>query len=157
MDNYLFNQLEFIRNNTLSAVENSTDEMANNIPEGFRNNIRWHLGHIYYTLECFAFDPINLPMILPNDFKIFFANGTSPLNWNSTTPSLEEIISLLREQPVRIRSELNYRLLDKVDKPFIHPTGRITLETVGGFLSFNLYHEGMHLNSIKNYKSLYNK
>jgi hypothetical protein len=32
MDSYILNQLEFVRNNTLNAVEGITEEMANYIP-----------------------------------------------------------------------------------------------------------------------------
>lgn len=156
MDSFILNQLEFVRNNTINAVEGMTEELANKIPDGFRNNIRWHLGHIYFNLEGFAFYPNNLPMELPNDFNRFFASGTSPLNWNSTTTNTQEIILLLKEQPNRIRRELEHRLREKVEKPFTHPSGKIKLESVAEFLCFNLYHEGMHLNSIKNIKSISN-
>ena len=68
-------------------------------------------------------------------------------------PSLEEIITLLSGQQVRIQSALEHRLSEKVETPYNTSAG-LYIETVREFLSFMLYHEGMHFNCIKMYKAL---
>lgn len=155
MNHYLLNQLVFVRNNTLDAVEGISEEMANFIPAGFRNNIRWHLGHIYFVLEGFAFYSHDLPTKLPDGFPKYFANGTSPEDWDENTSSLEEIVTLLRDQLPRVKDALSERLHEPSSKPFKHASGKIKLETVSEFLSFNLFHEGAHFYAIKNYKKMY--
>ncbi|MFX3635633.1 MAG: DinB family protein [Candidatus Pristimantibacillus sp.] len=155
MEHLLFKQLDFVRGQTLKAMEGVTEEIADQIPEGFRNSLRWHFGHIYVVLERFAFHFIGIPQHLPEGFKEQFENGTSPLVTPASipAPSLEELKSLLQEQVGRIREALAHRMHEKIDPPYITSAGMI-LDTPEQFLSFNLYHEGMHFGIIKVYKRL---
>ncbi|RCX23729.1 DinB family protein [Fontibacillus phaseoli] len=154
MEHFLFNQLAFVRGQTLKLVEGVTEQLADRIPEGFRNTIRWNLGHIYVVCERFAFQHLNLPQHLPNGFKEQFENGTSPIQPVSfPIPTLTELEILLKEQQERIRQALEHRLQEKIVPPYTTSAGMI-LETPEQFLSFNLYHEGMHLSIIKLYKKL---
>ncbi len=43
----LFTQLESYRREVLGVLEDITEEQAEVIPAGFKNNIRWNLGHMY--------------------------------------------------------------------------------------------------------------
>lgn len=155
MEHYLFTQLAFVRGQTLKLMDGVTEEIADQIPEGFRNTIRWNLGHIYVVLERFAFQYMGLPQHLPNGFKEQFEYGTSPTNKPDSipVPTLQELEILLKEQGERIRKVLEHRLQEKIVPPYTTSAG-ITLGTPEQFLSFNLYHEGMHISVIKLYKSL---
>lgn len=154
IEHFLFNQMAFVRNQTLNLLEGITEEMADRIPEGFRNTIRWNLGHIYVVTERLAFQYLGFPQQLPEGFKEQFEYGTSPLNATSNhVPTLLELESLLKAQQVRIRETLPDHLEKKIIPPYTTSAG-MTLETPEQFLSFNLYHEGMHLSVIKLYKAL---
>jgi hypothetical protein len=155
MEHFLFKQRDFVRGQTLKTMEGVTEEIADRIPEGFRNTIRWNLGHIYVVLERHAFQYMGLPQHLPEGFKEQFEYGTSPLNTPGSVPvpTLQELGFLLKEQEERIRKVLEHRLQEKIVPPYITSAG-MALETPEQFLSFNLYHEGMHVSVIKLYKSL---
>ncbi|WML48514.1 DinB family protein [Neobacillus sp. PS3-34] len=155
MEQFLFNQLAFVRGQTLKLMDGVTEEMADRIPEGFRNTIRWNLGHIYVVLERISFQYLGLPQHLPEGFKEQFENGTSPLDATASyrVPTLLELETLLKEQQARIHDTLAHRLHEKVIPPYTTSAG-MTLETPEQFLSFNLYHEGMHLTVIRMYKNL---
>lgn len=154
MEQFLFNQLAFVRNQTLNLLEGVSEEMADRIPEGFRNTIRWNLGHIYVVVERYAFQYLGLPQHIPNGFKEQFEYGTSPLNAHIyRVPTLSELENLLKAQQVRIQETLADRLEVKIIPPYTTSAG-MTLETPKQFLTFNLYHEGMHLTIIKLYKTL---
>ncbi|UPM52568.1 DinB family protein [Gottfriedia acidiceleris] len=154
MEQFLFNQLGFVRNQTLNLLDGMTEEMADQIPEGFRNSIRWNLGHIYVVEERFAFQYLGLPQNLPEGFKEQFEYGTTPLNAHKfRVPTLKELGDLLNEQQVRIQKTLIDLLDVKVDPSYTTSAG-MTLETPKQFLTFILYHEGMHFSVIKLYKSL---
>lgn len=155
MEHFLFKQTAFVRGQTLKLMEGVTEEIADRIPEGFRNNIRWNLGHIYVVLERLAFQYIGLPQHLPEGFKEHFEYGTSPLNnpVSIRVPTLKELEALLKNQQERIHEALAHRLQEKVNPPYTTSAG-MTLETPEQFLSFSLYHEGMHLSVIRLYKSL---
>ncbi|WP_028608778.1 DinB family protein [Paenibacillus harenae] len=154
MEHYLFVQLAFVRGQTLKAANGITEENADRIPDGFRNSLRWQLGHIYVVLERFAFQAAGLPQQLPGGFKERFEYGTSPLTTPAAVPvpTLDELKLLLGEQPARIQGALADRLQQKVE-PYTTSAG-LTLGTPEQFLSFALYHEGMHNSAIKLYKVL---
>jgi len=154
MEQFLFNQLAFVRNQTLNLLDGVSEEMADRIPEGFRNTIRWNVGHIYVVVERFAFQYLGLPQNLPEGFKEQFEYGTSPLNAHEyRVPTLSELEELLKAQQVRIQETLSDRIDEKIIPPYTTSAG-MKLETPKEFLTFNLYHEGMHLTVIKLYKEL---
>ncbi|MNI33839.1 DinB superfamily protein [compost metagenome] len=155
MEHYLFKQMAFVRGQTLKMVEGLSEEIADRVPEGFRNTIRWNLGHIYVVLERFGFQYIGLPQHLPEGFKEQFEYGTSPLTHSPSVvvPTLKELEDLLKAQPERIREALEHRLHEQIIPAYTTSTG-VTLETPEQFLSLNLYHEGMHFSTIKLYKTL---
>ncbi|CAN7604601.1 MULTISPECIES: DinB family protein [unclassified Paenibacillus] len=147
MEQITLKQLDFIRKTTIKAVAGLSENTIDHIPEGFNNNIRWNLGHIYTVQEKFAFHFAGEPLHLPENFDRLFAKGTKPADWNEELPSLEELLALLAEQPKRIQSILQDRLDESVAKPFTTGSG-LLLNTIGEFLNFTLYHEGMHFNTI---------
>ncbi|MDR6551542.1 DinB family protein [Paenibacillus qinlingensis] len=147
MEQITLKQLEFIRKSTIKAVEGLSEDTIDAMPEGFNNNIRWNLGHIIFVQEKFAFHFIGEPLQVPENFERLFAKGTKPADWNEELPSLETLLALLVEQPKRIQSILHDRLDESVAKPFTTGNG-LLLTTIGEFLNYTLYHEGMHFNSI---------
>lgn len=155
MEHYLFKQLAFVRSRLLTAAEGVTEEMADLIPQGYRNSIRWQLGHVYVVCERFAFQYIGIPLHMPDGFKGWFENGTSPLDSPNTIPypSLQELKILLIDQQERIRESLKDRMHTKI-VPSYTTSGGMTMETPEEFLSFDLYHEGLHTSVIKMYKKL---
>ncbi|HWL26030.1 MAG TPA: DinB family protein [Ureibacillus sp.] len=154
MNNYLLKQLRFVRENTINCVAEMNDEVSLFIPEGFNNNIKWNLGHIYVVQEKFAFYFIKEKMIMPNNFSELFTTGTKPTNWrDQVLPAIKELIQLLENQIDRIEQTLEFRLKEVIGTPFTTSTG-LTLSTVEELLSFCLYHEGMHFATIKSYKRI---
>ncbi|MGG3283290.1 DinB family protein [Paenibacillus solani] len=152
MSEAIFNQLDFARGATIQSVENVTEQEADIIPEGFTNSIRWNIGHIYTVHEQFAFATAGEQPHLPEGFKEWFATGTKPADWTTQPPALSELLELLRGQTARIRETFANRL----NQSSAHPLtiGPLTFQTVGEFLSFSMYHEGMHTQTIKAYKKL---
>jgi hypothetical protein len=153
LSDYLWRQLDFAREQTLKAIASVTEDEANIIHAGFRNHIRWNVGHIYHAQDRLAFHFLGLPLTQPTEYAGLFAMGTSPLNWTQQPPSMSELIHLLSGQQLLIRTALAHRLDEKVEKPFTTSAG-LYLETVRDILSFTLYHEGMHFSTIKVYKAL---
>ncbi|OCT15340.1 hypothetical protein A8709_14715 [Paenibacillus pectinilyticus] len=155
MEHIIFNQLAFARNNTLKVLEGITERTATSIPEKFRNHILWQAGHIYVVQERFALLLHGLEAQLPESFLALFVAGTTPLTWAETPPTMTEVVDMLRKQQERIQTALKDRLSEQAPAPYKTSSG-FTLETFGEFLNFTLYHEGMHVSSIKHYKMLLN-
>jgi len=141
----LFEVLTDIRSRTLKIVQDIPESKWNVIPTGFRNHVRWHLGHILVSQEKMLFLLNDEPSSIPEGFSEYFAGGTDPSKWESQEglPEGKLILQLLKEQPKRIKKTF----ADKLQQPMVHPftsaTG-ITYNTVEEMLHFSLYHEGIH-------------
>jgi hypothetical protein len=134
----LFLQMDLIRERTLQQLEMINEAIADQMPSGYSNTLRWNIGHILTVQENLCFKLIGEPFGLPEDFPAFFANGTRPGDWNSAPPTLETLKSLLIEQPLRIKQKLALRLEEKLAQPFKG------IDTLRGVIGFSLYHEGVH-------------
>jgi DinB superfamily len=152
MGNFIIKQLRFVRDNTIRQVKEIDETSSLFIPEGFNNHIKWNLGHIYLVQEKFAFQFIGEKMDMPNSFPELFSPGTYPANWGEQVPSIQELIQLLEGQVDRIEGVLENKMKVAVG-PYTTSTG-LTLSTVEEFLSFCLYHEGMHFDAIKSIKRM---
>jgi len=145
---FIFTQLKVIRSTTLNAVKELNESQADTVPEGFNNNIRWNLGHVYLSQERFAFAFAQEPMVVPDGFLELFGRDSKPSEWKVQPPTLPALIQLLEDQTSRIEDKLNSRLDEVVSKPLIMPSGLI-LKTIAEYLTFSMYHEGMHVQTIR--------
>ncbi|WP_139489747.1 DinB family protein [Brevibacillus dissolubilis] len=138
----LFNQLEFIRKATLGCVEGVTAEQADIIPAGYNNNIRWNLGHIYLDQFLWLQHLTKEPAPIPEGYRDWFNYQTSPADFTSDTPSLDELKELLAGQIQIIRETYANRL----DEEF--PATELGMHTVGQVLVRTVFHEGIHIGAM---------
>jgi uncharacterized damage-inducible protein DinB len=150
-EEFLFTQMKMIRGITLQRMESITEETADLQPVGFRNTIRWNVGHIYVVQQLFVDYFSGESIDLADGYREFFAPKTSPADWKSTPPTLAEIREKLAQQPDQIMEKYSGRLEENTVKPFkLGPHGELT--TLKDTLNFSLYHEGVHsgfINGIK--------
>lgn len=147
MEKLIFKHMETVRGLTLKAISELTEEEADRIPEGFNNNIRWNLGHVTFIQERVTLQLFGEQMEVPKLYKLLFAPGTSPKNWQFPAPSLKELEKVMSEQTNRIQNVLSGRLDEKLDSAFTNGIG-LTFETIGECLLFTLYHEAYHMHAI---------
>jgi len=142
----LYKQLETYRKELLGNVEKVTDEQAEIIPDGFNNNIRWNLGHLY--LDQFLWIEALTKEASPTSkqFNQCFGFGTTAANFTEETPSFKELKELLKAQPQEIL-EKYHKELDKEYSPI--DMGMHTIEQV---LIRTIFHEGIHLQAINDLK-----
>ncbi len=138
----LFNQLQSYRQETLRAIEELTEEMADFIPTGFNNNIRWNLGHIYLDQYLWIQHLTREPIQLPEGFREWFGYGTRPSDWKSAPPTLDTLRKLLSEQISHIREAYGERLEEEF------PATEDGIHTIAQVLVRTIFHEGMHLSAI---------
>ncbi|WP_134685519.1 DinB family protein [Brevibacillus migulae] len=139
----LFNQLQAYRDETLQLVGDVTEEMADRIPAGFRNNIRWNLGHIYLDQYLWIQHLTKETIQMPDGFQEWFGYGTSPADWQTNPPSLEALQELLKGQPGHIRDTYGERLEEEF------PATEMGMHTIEQVLIRTIFHEGMHIEAIK--------
>ncbi|MGB7998504.1 MAG: DinB family protein [Anaerobacillus sp.] len=144
----LFQQLENFRGYLLNAANVSENE-AEIIPKGFNNNIRWNLGHVYTEQYMWIETLINEEVAIPPEFNEWFGWGTSPEDFTSETPSLEQMRTLLSGQ----LSEIKEKYGERLEKEF-PPTELWEMSTIEQVLLWTNFHEGMHLQKITDIKNV---
>ena len=146
----IFKQVDMVRQSTLKEMEGLSEEQADQIPEGFRNNIRWNLAHIYVTQNILLSDYGGKNIETPSRDLEMFAPGTKPADWEEEAPTLEEIKKQLEDQPAKLKEALSGQMDDEAKEAFM------SLPTVGEILNFTLYHEGAHVGIVKAIKKIQN-
>lgn len=146
----IFKQVDMVRKSTLKEMEGLSEKQADQIPEGFRNNIRWNLAHIYVTQNILLSDYGGKDIETPSRDLELFAPGTKPADWEKEAPSLEEIKQQLEDQPAKLKAALSGQMDDEAKEAFM------SLPTVGEILNFTLYHEGAHVGIVKAIKKIQN-
>ncbi|MDQ0190960.1 DinB family protein [Alicyclobacillus cycloheptanicus] len=149
-DNALFDTLRFARSAVLSLVNDVSEEAADTIPNGFRNNIRWHLGHIYIVQENLIFGAAHIHRTLPEGFKEAFSMGTSPADWKSRPASLDTLKEVLTSQSGRVVEAFEGKLDDALPSPV--KIGSVEMSAPRDLISFAVFHEGQHIGIIKGLK-----
>lgn len=140
----LFTQLETYRNELLAVLEGVTEEMAEMIPPGFRNNIRWNMGHVYLD-QFFWIAALTKDMgDVPPAYQNWFGFGTSPSEFTEETPSFKELKQLLETQPKTIKETYGNRLEEEF------PPTEMGMHTLEQVLIRTIFHEGMHFQAILN-------
>ena len=82
---------------------------------------------------------------------LLFNMGSSPTDWTTEPPSLEQLRTYLEEQPDRIIKTFSGRLSEVGEKPFtLGPD--TTFTRLDEVLLFSIWHEGLHQGAINSMK-----
>ncbi|MEM9596341.1 MAG: DinB family protein [Acidobacteriota bacterium] len=112
------------------------------IPEGFRNNILWNLGHVVVTQQLLHYRLSGQDPRVADELVEGFRNGTSPADWTEM-PDVAELRRLAVELPERLDEDVRAGRLSKFSS---YTTSKgVVLTTLEDAISFNNVHEGMHL------------
>ncbi len=145
----IFRHMEFVRQYTLRHLETVTESVADQMPPGFNNTIRWNLGHVLVSHEGLLLGLAGEQIGLPEELFELFDRGTGPSQWKSPAPTIRELEQLLAGQPGRIRTVFAGRpLSDKMESP-LTIGDLIEYQTVGEVLGFALFHEAVHIGVVK--------
>lgn len=125
----------------LRGIENLSDEQLLKIPEGYKNNIIWNIGHLIVTQQVLHYTLSRLEMKIPKELASLFRTGTSPEVWKET-PIISDLKSLLLSLPNELLEDYNKGLF-KEFRPYKTSTG-VELNTFQDAVTFNHFHEGTH-------------
>jgi hypothetical protein len=130
---------------TSKAVDGLSQEQLLHIPEGFRNNILWNLGHVVVTQQRLCYKHAGLDLYVPDDVCEVLKIGTSPADW-STPPDVDRIRTWMRELPDRLEEDLRRNRFDNY--PGYTTANGVTFNDIDDAIVFNNIHEGVHLGVI---------
>ena len=127
---YLFGQIERVRTGIINKVSALPESKRDIVPDGFNNNIHWHLGHSR--------------VMIPAEYRPYFASGTKPADWQGEAPAWDTLISQLTEQ-IRVFQE---QLGDDLNQPVAKADNFAKAETIDELLVMNISHEASHAGMI---------
>ncbi|MFD0589935.1 DinB family protein [Paenibacillus sp. GCM10027627] len=135
--------LQMARDWCLDVLSDCPHELTDVLANPFRNTIRWQAGHMLTVAERMLFRyPDDDQNFLPISFSEWFESGTSPDNWTHQPPTLEELVSLLKEQQERI-SLISPEQFEVRQEPLHY--GFASLGQCAGFV---VVHEAFHVGKI---------
>ena len=120
-------------------------DQLNKIPEGFKNNIFWNIAHVVATQQLLVYKLSNLTMQLPEEWVNEFKKETKPerIYTQNDVNYLKNILL------TTISQTENDWIAGKFQSYIPYQTSNgFLLNSVEDGISFNTFHEGMHLGII---------
>ncbi len=142
----LFEQMKMWRNWTVEFLRTIPEEIADQIPHGHNNSIRWNTGHILVGWDNTMFSSVDKERQMPLSYHLMFPRGSKPENWTEQPPSMDMLIKQLEEQPIHIEQACKEHLDDPLKVSFLG------MRTLGDMFVFHMNHESLHMGIIKSMK-----
>lgn len=126
-------------------LQNTPKEDLFRIPKGFNNNIWWNIAHVVVTPQLLIYNLSGLDFTIEEELINKYRKGTFPKD----EPSQEEIEKIEKY----LFSTLERTTQDYEEGKFKNykeymTTPKVALLNVEDALSFNVFHEGLHLGAI---------
>lgn len=146
-------QFNLARTSLLTFINELDENVLDRTSEYFENTIRWHIGNILFVNEKFLFVNQKNAPTLPEEYKELFSSDRTVKDWTIEPPSLENLLTQLEEQQVRINrfDELFW----KSNVKFKVPYGSV--KTHGDLLIMLSYREAEIIGMMKVMQSIIKK
>ncbi len=126
-------------------LKNTPREELLKIPKGYNNNIWWNIAHIVSTQQALVYGLSGLQIEISQELKDKFKKGTVP-DGTATDAEIEQVKGLLFSTIEKTIKDFENGLFKNFKE---YPTSAgITLKNLEDAISFNLFHEGLHLGSV---------
>lgn len=120
-------------------------EQLNKVPEGFKNNLIWNVAHVVVTQQLLVYKLSGLPMMIDDKIVDLYKKGTKTER-PATALEVAEIKKLLFTTLDKTEKDLQNRVFSNYND-YETSTGFV-LKSVQDAISFNNFHEGIHLGYI---------
>jgi len=120
-------------------------DQLNTVPEGFSNNLIWNIAHVIVTQQLLVYKLSNLPLMVDDQMVDDYCKGTK-VERTVNQEELEKIRALLFSTLDQTEKDLKANVFSKFEE---YPTSTgFVLKSVKDAISFNNFHEGIHLGYI---------
>lgn len=126
-------------------ISNLSENELHTIPKGFNNTIWWNIAHVVVTQQKLVYGLSDLPLNISQYLVSKYQKGTVP-DGIPEQAEVEEIKSLLFDLPEQtIKDFQNGRFINFNS---YMTTPKVELNSVEDAITFNVFHEGLHVGSI---------
>lgn len=130
----------------IGQVQGIPESLFDITPAGFRNTIRWNVGHIVFWLDRYQQLCFGSASTIPASYETLFNSGTKPADWTISPPSQEELVQQLANQLSQISEITPDMLQQDLKSPFV--LGPFEFTTAAELFNFAMMHEAIHLGTI---------
>jgi len=126
-------------------LEKFSLDQLNTVPKGYRNSIFWNVAHTIVTQQLLVYGLSNVPMLVDPELVKTYRKDTKTVR-EATPDELTLVKSLLFSTIEQTQTDYE----NGVFKNYTPYTTSIneTLNTIDEAISFNAFHEGIHLGYI---------
>ncbi len=136
---------------TLQAIQGLTLEQIHTIPEGYKNNIAWNVAHLVVTQQLLQYKMSGLNCLVPDELIEGYRKGTFP-DKTFSEEEFEEVKELLVGFPETLEEDYAAEIFETYSE-YQSSTGFV-MDSIESAISFNNFHEGLHLGIIMALKKL---
>jgi len=142
-----WNDRLMLQNRTLllKFLDKFSLDQLNTIPKGYRNSIFWNIAHTIVTQQLLTYGLSKQPLLIEDDLVTNYKKGTATVH-KATEKELVRIKSLLFSTLEQTRIDYDNGYF-KNYTPYTTSL-KVTLSSIDEAISFNMFHEGIHLGYI---------
>lgn len=133
------------RKRLYKILDNTPRRQLLEIPTGFRNNIWWNIVHVVVTQQLLVYKFSGLQIRVPDEFVEKFKKGTVPDGTASDT-EIKTIADFLLSTAEWAKEDYENGLFKEYNE--YTTSQNVTLRSVEDAMTFNVFHEGLHLGAI---------
>ncbi|MBB3698249.1 DinB family protein [Flammeovirga yaeyamensis] len=142
MEQAIFKNLRTNHHILAKFIDGYSLEQLNKIPDGFRNNLIWNIGHVLVAQEGLIYKSSNLPVHVSKELIDKYTVGSVP-DGKATQEEVDEIKKLLFSTLDQLEQDLNNDVFKEYHERKTK-TG-FTISNLNDALVFTNFHEGIHL------------
>ena len=148
-----FDTLLASRKLTLDFIKDFNPEQLNHIPQGFKNNLIWNMGHLVVTQQLLWYALSGKDMLINTKMVEKYQKGSKPSGLVDAD-EIKEIKELLVTLPKKSIEDYNNGLFKTYDS--YTTSFEVTLNSIEDGIKFNNFHEGLHVGTIMALRKLVN-
>lgn len=147
-----FEVAKVVRGKIAKIARELSTEQLNKIPEGFRNNIAWHIGHIVVSTEalCYLRTGVHPAKNIPHiaDYK----NGSVPKP-NISAEEIQYLLTRLQDSLTEIEADYQKGIFATIT-PYATMTFGIEMKDIETVFSLSSFHDTLHFGHIQAMRKL---
>lgn len=141
----LLDQTCQVRQRIADLIASFPAECTDTVPPGWKNNARWHAGHLVVTPRLLTLGLMREAMDLPDEYCAWFAKGTSPSDWLAGgVPPVGQLTAEIVPTAEKVFRLFGSRMHAAFPEPYTTSAG-VVLRSPAEALNFSLFHDGVHL------------
>ncbi|CAC9972399.1 DinB family protein [Flavobacterium panici] len=145
----VFETQKTIREILVKILDHHSLEQLNKIPDGFKNNLIWNIGHCIASQQILVYKLSGLPLQVSDELIAKYSKGTKP-EADVSQEEVNEIRDLLTQTLLQTERDYNDNVFTNYNQ-YTTSMG-FDLKNVQDALDFVSYHEGIHTGIIMGIK-----